>query len=136
MFEQSYQNQFNADEGLRRHVQRTFGWMAVGLLITALSAAFFYFTGISMQIVLTSSAFMWLGILLQLGVVVAFMSGLHRRNLGMTRMACPDMQYVDAFVKMLDEVDRFEIKGAELTLFDDHKALAVFKAVEKEPAKQ
>ncbi|MFR2885362.1 MAG: Bax inhibitor-1 family protein [Merdibacter sp.] len=82
MFEQSYQNQFNADEGLRRHVQRTFGWMAVGLLITALSAAFFYFTGISMQIVLTSSAFMWLGILLQLGVVVAFMSGLHRRNLG------------------------------------------------------
>ena len=86
MFEQSYQNQFNADEGLRRHVQRTFGWMAVGLLITALSAAFFYFTGISMQIVLTSSAFMWLGILLQLGVVVAFMSGLHRRNLGMTRV--------------------------------------------------
>ena len=57
-------------------------------------------------------------------------------NLGMTRMACPDMQYEDAFVKMLDEVDRFEIKGAELTLFDDHKALAVFKAVEKEPAKQ
>ena len=47
MFEQSYQNQFDADEGLRRHVQRTFGWMAVGLLITALSAAFFYFTGIS-----------------------------------------------------------------------------------------
>lgn len=46
------------------------------------------------------------------------------------------MQYEDAFVKMLDEVDRFEIKGAELTLFDDHKALAVFKAVEKEPAKQ
>lgn len=57
-------------------------------------------------------------------------------NLGMTRMACPDMQYEDAFVKMLDEVARFEIKGAELTLFDDHKALAVFKAVEKEPAKK
>ena len=54
----------------------------------------------------------------------------------MTRMACPDMQYEDAFVMMLDEVDRFEIKGAELTLFDDHKALAVFKAVEKEPAKK
>lgn len=56
---------------------------------------------------------------------------LELKNLGMTRMACPDMQYEDAFVKMLDEVDRFEIKGAELTLFDDHKALAVFKAVEK-----
>ena len=61
---------------------------------------------------------------------------LELKNLGMTRMACPDMQYEDAFVKMLDDVDRFEIKGSELTLFDDHKALAVFKAVEKEPAKQ
>ncbi len=57
-------------------------------------------------------------------------------NLGMTRMACPDMQYEDAFVKMLDDVDRFEIKGSELTFFDDDKSLAVFKAVEKEPAKK
>lgn len=57
-------------------------------------------------------------------------------NMGMTRMACPDMQYEDAFVKMLDEVDRFEIKGSVLTLFDDHKTLAVFKAVEKEAAKK
>ena len=32
-------------------------------------------------------------------------------NLGMTRMACADMQYEDAFVKMLDEVDGYEIKG-------------------------
>ena len=52
-------------------------------------------------------------------------------NMGMTRMACPDMQYEDAFVKMLDDVDRFEIKGSELTFFDDDKSLAVFKAVEK-----
>ena len=43
------------------------------------------------------------------------------KNLGMTRMACPDMQYEDAFVKMLDDVDRFEIKGSELTFFDDDK---------------
>ena len=39
-------------------------------------------------------------------------------------------------VKMLDDVDRFEIKGSELTFFDDDKSLAVFKAVEKEPAKK
>ena len=32
-------------------------------------------------------------------------------NMGMTRMACPEMQYEDAFVKMLDEVDGYEIKG-------------------------
>lgn len=51
-------------------------------------------------------------------------------NLGMTRMACPDMQYEDAFVKMLDEVDHFEIKGSQLTLSDDKKTLAVFNAVD------
>lgn len=56
--------------------------------------------------------------------------GTRLKNLA-TRMACPDCSTRIAFVKMLDEVDRFEIKGAELTLFDDHKALAVFKAVEK-----
>lgn len=49
-------------------------------------------------------------------------------NMGMTRMACPDMQYEDAFVKMLDEVERYEIKGSLLTLFDDHTLLAVFRA--------
>lgn len=51
------------------------------------------------------------------------------KNLGMTRMACPDMQYEDAFVRMLDEVDRYEIKGSELTLYDDHKSLAVFRSL-------
>lgn len=53
------------------------------------------------------------------------------KGLGMTRMACPDMQYEDAFVKMLDDVDRFEIEGAKLTFYDDDKTLAEFKAVEK-----
>lgn len=51
-------------------------------------------------------------------------------EMGMTRMACPDMEYEDAFVKMLDEADSFEIKGSELTLFDDGKSVAVFQAVE------
>lgn len=56
-------------------------------------------------------------------------------NLGMTRMACPEMQYEDAFVRMLDEVDHYEIKGSELTFYDDHKALAVFKAAGNTEAK-
>lgn len=50
-------------------------------------------------------------------------------NLGMTRMACPDMQYEDCFVRMLDEVDRYEINGSELKLYDDGKLLAEFRAV-------
>lgn len=50
-------------------------------------------------------------------------------NLGMTRMACPDMQYEDAFVKMLDEVDSYEIKGSELKFYDDKKVIAEFRAV-------
>ena len=36
-------------------------------------------------------------------------------NLGMTRMACPEMQYEDAFVKMLDEVDGYDQgRGVEI----------------------
>lgn len=48
-------------------------------------------------------------------------------NLGMTRMACPDMQYEDAFVRMLDEVDRFEIRDRKLMLYDDSNLLATFR---------
>lgn len=51
-------------------------------------------------------------------------------DMGMTRMACPDMQYEDAFVEMLGKVDGFSIEGEELTLFGDQQALASFKAVE------
>lgn len=49
-------------------------------------------------------------------------------NMGMTRMACPDMQYEDAFVKMLDEVDRFDIRDGELKLYDDSKVVATFRS--------
>ena len=57
-------------------------------------------------------------------------------NLGMTRMACPDMQYEDAFVKMLDEVDGYEIKGEELKFYDDKKLLAEFRAVQDAAAQK
>lgn len=56
-------------------------------------------------------------------------------NLGMTRMACPDMQYEDAFVKMLDEVDSYAIEGSELKFYDDKKVIAEFRAVPA-PAKK
>ena len=57
-------------------------------------------------------------------------------NLGMTRMACPEMQYEDAFVKLLDEVDGYEIKGEELKFYDDKKLLAEFRAVQDAAAKK
>ena len=41
-----------------------------------------------------------------------------------------------AFVKMLDEVDRFEIDGSALKLYDDKKVVAEFRAVENAPAKK
>lgn len=50
------------------------------------------------------------------------------KNMGMTRMACPDMQYEDVFVGMLDRTNRYEIHGTELTLYNDKTSLAVFKA--------
>ena len=56
-------------------------------------------------------------------------------NMGMTRMACPDMQYEDAFVKMLDEVDSYAIEGSELKFYDDKKVVAEFRAVPA-PAKK
>lgn len=48
-------------------------------------------------------------------------------QMGMTRMACPDMQYEDLFAKLLGETDRYEVRGDELTLFDADRKLAVFK---------
>ena len=57
-------------------------------------------------------------------------------NMGMTRMACPEMQYEDAFVKMLDEVDGYEIKGEELKFYDDKKLLAEFRAVQDAAAQK
>ena len=48
-------------------------------------------------------------------------------TLGMTRMACPDMQYEDAFVRMLDEVDGFEIKGSDLKLLKGDQVVAEFQ---------
>ena len=52
-------------------------------------------------------------------------------NLGMTRMACPDMAYEDAFVQMLNGVDAYEIKGSELKLLDGQKkVVAEFRVAE------
>lgn len=51
-------------------------------------------------------------------------------DLGMTRMACPGMEYEDLFVGMLDEVDGYRIEGRRLVLTDDGKVLAVFEAVD------
>lgn len=53
--------------------------------------------------------------------------------LGMTRMACPDMEFENAFVQMLDEVDRYEISGTTLKFYDDQTLLAEFLAVTLEP---
>lgn len=50
-------------------------------------------------------------------------------DMGMTRMACPDMQYESAFIEMLDDADRYKIRGAELTLFNDGRTLASFRVL-------
>lgn len=52
-------------------------------------------------------------------------------DMGMTRMACPDMEYEDAFVRMLDRVDGYAIKGDQLMLSASGQTLATFKAVDK-----
>jgi len=51
-------------------------------------------------------------------------------EMGMTRMACPDMEHEDAFMRMFGQVDGFAIDGDRLTLTGDGKTLATFRAVE------
>ena len=54
----------------------------------------------------------------------------------MTGMACPEMQYEDAFEKILDEEDGYEIKGEEVKFYDDKKLLAEFRAVQDAAAQK
>ncbi len=49
-------------------------------------------------------------------------------EMGMTRMACPDMEYEDVFVRMFDRVDAYRIDGERLTLLDGSETLAEFAA--------
>ncbi len=57
-------------------------------------------------------------------------------NLGMTRMACPDLQYEIRFAKALSEVERYEISKSTLKLYaGDGKLLAEFRPV-VEPEKR
>lgn len=51
---------------------------------------------------------------------------------GMTRMACPDMQYESLYVENLDEVDRYKIKGGDLILYNDKSVIAVFRKMTPE----
>ncbi len=55
-------------------------------------------------------------------------------EMGMTRMACPDMEYEEAFMRMLESVDGFTIEGEHLSLLSGEQVLATFKAVETEVA--
>ena len=48
-------------------------------------------------------------------------------GMGMTRMACPDMELEDAFVRIFEGVDGFQIDGDELTLKQGDETLAKFK---------
>ncbi len=57
-------------------------------------------------------------------------------DLGMTRMACPGMEYEDRFVGMLGEVDGYRIEGGTLVLTDDGRTLALFEAVADEAGQE
>ena len=48
-------------------------------------------------------------------------------GMGMTRMACPDMELEDAFVRIMDEADGYQITGDVLTLKKGAEVLARFK---------
>lgn len=52
--------------------------------------------------------------------------------MGMTRMACHNMELEDEFVKALYEVDAYSIEGEQLSLYNDGTKVAVFNAVAAE----
>ena len=52
--------------------------------------------------------------------------------MGMTRMACQNMNLEDEFVKMLYEVNTYSIEGNRLSLFNEGEKVAELEAVAKE----
>lgn len=52
--------------------------------------------------------------------------------MGMTRMACHNMEFEDEFVKMLYEVNTYSIEGNRLTLYNEGEKVAEMEAVAKE----
>ncbi|MBR3800870.1 MAG: META domain-containing protein [Rikenellaceae bacterium] len=49
--------------------------------------------------------------------------------MGMTQMACPNMELEDEFVKMLHEVNTYSIEGNRLVLFNEGEKVAEMEAV-------
>ena len=58
-------------------------------------------------------------------------NGFELGMMGMTRMACPNMELEDAFVQMLDEVDAYAIEGDMLMLLCRGEKRAEFKGTAK-----
>ena len=86
MNEQNYQNDFFLEQGMRRHIVKTLGWMAIGLFVTAASAAFFYVSNIYSMLYLTFGGMITiLSVILQVGVVLALCSRLTERSVASTR---------------------------------------------------
>lgn len=56
--------------------------------------------------------------------------------MGMTRMACPDMELEDEFVRLLDEADGYEIQGDILTLKRGDEPVAKFKGESVTPVSE
>ena len=48
-------------------------------------------------------------------------------GMGMTRMACPDMELEDAFVGIFETIDGYQIEGDVLSLMQGESVVAKFK---------
>ena len=51
-------------------------------------------------------------------------------EMGMTRMACPNMELEDAFMQMLASVDAYKVENAELSLLSKGAVVATFHVME------
>ena len=57
-------------------------------------------------------------------------------EMGMTRMACPDMELETTFMHLFEQVDGFTIEGDRLALTGDGRTLAVFAALDETAAEE
>lgn len=65
---------------MQRSITRSFLWMAAGLLITGLTSAFLYSSGIFLLILVRMPMLSWILALVQIGLVVGFSASMQRAS--------------------------------------------------------
>lgn len=75
-----YENYYYPQEILRKSITKTFAWMTLGLLVTAITSYFCYSTGWYLYLIYKIPMMSLIFMLLQIGLVIAFQAAMYRAN--------------------------------------------------------